>query len=251
MRDADLEKPLDDEGSYQPNHYEVLGLDETASTRAIAKAFLAGDDRWAWYERVAETVARRREEAYRVLGDPVRRAAYDMQQGHTKDYLARRIAQSSKEWSVAWAVLFGFLALLFFVDHENMSRMIGSNFAPDFAERRAYVEQEICEDRDGWIIECAPGYFEGEFHSSDERWQWVLNSWVTLSLGPAVLAGVVAFGGYHLFKHMAGKIIAWVRYEGHADTWVRVGLWFLVLLIPLTIFIQLARYGLGVSTPYT
>ena len=56
---------------YERTHYDVLGLPETASTRDVSKAFLTGA-KGPWYEPMSPW-PQRREEAYSVLADPVRR----------------------------------------------------------------------------------------------------------------------------------------------------------------------------------
>jgi len=231
------------EDSYEPNQYEVLRVDETASSREIAKAFLTASSFGPWEytgdERVQVAVAQRRIEAYRVLSDPVLRATYDREQGYTKDDLARRIGHKGAEWGLAWAFLFGLLAFFFMLDHENMSRMFGVHFAPDFTERRVEVEDPDVGYR-----------FEGEFHSTDSRWDWVLNSWLALSLGPAIVTGFLAAGGPYVLNRVAGEVISRMRSDGYRDTWVRAGFWLFAVLVPIAAWVEVARYGLG-RVPYT
>jgi len=148
---------------------------------------------------------------------------------------------------MTWAVLFGFLAVFFLFDHENMSRMIGSNFAPGFYEVREYIDEEICKD-DGRT--CVQGHFEGKFYSTNAAWKWMLNSWLALSLGPALVTAGVALGGREILNRTVGRIIASLRSEGHSDTWVRAGAWLVAALVPIAVFVYVALYGLGVLTPY-
>jgi len=233
-------------GEYGLNQYEVLGLDETASSRDIVNAYLK--PRQVWVDRLWQAVERHGhdedtqvvvqrcwDEAYRVLGDPALRAGYDSDLGYTRSDLAHRIGHRWDGWGLAWAFLFGFLALLFLLDHENISRMLGSHFAPSF------TESEVQNEEGRWV---------GEFHSSDSRWEWVLNSWLLLSLCPAIMTGLVAWGGGVVLNRVAGEVIAWARYDGYHDTWVRVGFWLLAVLVPLAAWVQVWRYGLG-SIPYT
>ncbi|MFH1141645.1 MAG: hypothetical protein V1724_08330 [Chloroflexota bacterium] len=229
---------------YERTHYDVLGLGETASTKEVSRAFLNMSRPGA---PVGEVAARRCEEAYSVLADPVRRAVYDGEMGYSKEFLAKRIGHSGAGWGMTWAVLFGFLAVFFLLDHENMSRMIGSNFAPGFYEVQEYIDEEICKD-DGQT--CAQGYFRGKFFSTNASWEWLLNSWLALSLGPALVTGAVALGGREVLNRTAGRIIASVRSEGHTDTWVRAGLFLVAALAPVAVVIYVALYGLGGLTPY-
>ena len=234
---------------YERTHYDVLGLEETASTREVSRGAYPTRAREYFYDESmsAEAAARRRKEAYSVLADPVQRAVYDRKIGYSKEYLAQRVGHSGAVWGTTWAVLFGFLAVFFLFDHENMSRMIGSNFAPGFYEVREYIDEEICKD-DGRT--CVEGYFSGHFFSTDASWEWVLNSGLALSLGPALVTGAVALGGRKALNWTAGRIIASVRFEGRTDTWVRTGVWLVAVLAPVAVFIYVALYGLGILTPY-
>jgi DnaJ-class molecular chaperone len=88
---------------YEPNHYEILNLDETASSRDIVKACLSAPYSPAdlqWAKDTQQVMQQRCDEAYRVLGDPVLRASYDREQGYTKQHLARRIGHSRAAWGM-------------------------------------------------------------------------------------------------------------------------------------------------------
>ena len=193
-------------------------------------------------------MAHRRQQAYAVLGDPVSRAVYDQELGYSKADLARLIG-SRAGWGTTWAILFGLLALFFLLDHENLSRMVGSNFTPDYYEVREYVDEEICRER-GCREECTPGYYVGRFHSSNPQWEWVLNSWLALPLAPALITGLTAWSGHQFINGAISRIIVSLRYLGHADSWVRSVAFMVVLLLPIAVNIFVASYGLGMITPY-
>ena len=232
-----LEWAADDEDDCrEPTHYDILGIRADASSRAIAKAFMTDHTYLRDEEDVAAVRARRREEAYRVLGDPVLRSGYDQQQGNTRGRLADLIATKS-DWGSAWAALLGLLAIALVIGTGNVSRMVGRNFAPDFAEQQVWVPGEICgEDGVGRVTGCVPGRWESEFHSSNGTWRWALNNWLTMGLAPAALIGGVGLGGRRLVNRMAGHGIAWVRDEGYKDTWVRIGIWVLVAAVGLSLW---------------
>ena len=82
----------------------------------------------------------------------------------------------------------------------------------------------------------APGFEEdlGRFYSTDASWEWVLNSWLAMSLGPALTFGVFAFA-YKLINWLMGKVVAPVRYAGHSDKLVRTVIWVVMMLPHLSL----------------
>jgi tetrahydromethanopterin S-methyltransferase subunit F len=233
--------------TYEPNHYELFTLDETASAWQIRRAYLGGPStwpagpwRWVFFhnQRLVERLGERCHEAYHVLSDPALRVAYDTEQSYTRDHLARRIGRKGATWGVVWAIVFAIVGLLLATDHDNISRMVGSAFAPGYHEVRQRVKES----------EGSASYYKSTFYSSNDRWQSTLNSGFTMGVIPGLLAATVGVGGGILLNRAAGKIIVAVRFAKYRDTWARSLIWLFTISVPAAAIIQILRYGVGATT---
>ncbi len=227
-------------GTYRPTHYEVLALNEAASARDVRRAYVGGAWGLPWSTDTtaeAEFAESLRERAYSTLGDPAKRAVYDRSLGVGGVNISTGVLRTA-QWSITWAVLFGFLALFCLLSTDNASRWAGHNFAPGYREVRVYYPSRDDGESDP---------YSSEFISSSQKWQRIMNSWFFVGLVPAVWFGLVALGGHRLLDRWAATAISRTRLAGYSDTWPRVTLWVIVLGIPLLTFIYAAQYGLGAN----
>ena len=217
--------------------YRTLGLDETASSRAIGRALLNF--------RFATTAER--EAAYRVLGDPFLRASYDLERGYGAEEMRREIGRRWADWGGVWAAILGFLAFTMLFG-DNTTRLVGSNFAPDFREERYFDPYaEACDSRD----RCVTGMMVSRFTSSDDAWTDALNNLLLMGLVPSLTVGAVAALGPFALNPAAGRLIAWTRLRGAKDGGVRLALWLFALLLPFSAVALTFAYGLGRLTDYS
>lgn len=242
---ADLLRPPQD-----PNHYELFSLDETASSWQIWHAYrhgpstwLPGPWRWSFFHnpRLVAQLDERCHEAYAVIGDPRKRLEYDKQLGVTRQNLAGRIGRKGATWGVVWLLLFAALAVPLFGGQDNLPRMLGSAFAPDFHEHLDLVHTQL-----------GATYYESTFVSSNGTWQRALNSNIVLGVLPGALALLVGIAGGIGLNRGAGWLVAKVRFVGHSDTWVRCLIWVATLGLPALVLVQILRFGSGsvVTTMY-
>jgi hypothetical protein len=221
-------------------YYTILLLKDTASSREIRHEYIFASKKWR-LELLAEDTGKTPEEAHRlideayvVLGDPVRRAAYDVSIGLTIDSLANSIGKDAL-WGRAWGVAFGLLAFWFAAWSKNLARFMGENFAPGF------FEKQICKESD-----CLE--WSNKLTSSDPTWNWILSHYGWPALALVVTTVLIAIFGSMLVNLLAGQIIARLRVSGYSDTYARIGIWFFVAVTPIALFLLillLAASGSG------
>jgi hypothetical protein len=235
---ADLFRPPQD-----PNHYELFSLDETASSWEIWQAYRHGPStwppgpwRWSFFHnpRLVAKLDARCHEAYAAIGDPKKRLEYDEQQGVTRRSLARRIGRKGATWGIVWLLLFVALAAPLFGGQDNLPRMLGSAFAPDFHEHIELVRNDLGGTR-----------YESTFISSNEMWQRALNDRTVVGVLPGMLSLLVGIGGGIGLNRVAGWIVARVRFAGYRDVWARSLIWVATLGIPALVLLQILRFGSG------
>lgn len=223
----------------EPNHYELFALDEGASSREIRRAYLGGPHtwppgpwRWAFFHnpKLVERLDERCHEAYRVIGDPENRRAYDEHQGFTREHLARRIGRRWATWGVVWIITFVLLGFGVTLDgSENVAMLLGNAFAPDFHQQ--------------WRIVGPDQHRELIYFSSNEQWESALNNGNLMSFVPGLLLMGIGVGGAVVLNRVAGEIIARVRCRGYRDTFVRGFIWAFTVAGPAAVFLMILTYG--------
>ena len=177
------------------------------------------------------------------LGDPVKRALYDHELGYDESTIRQAIQREQNPWKGILKYGLVCLAILLVLAGENVVRLYGFAFAPDFKERQVIELGEFeREDGMGRVVEASDHRYYSVFSSSSRTWQFVLRHPTFLLQLPTVAALVLlAMRGSAWVDRFVTRRIVRVRMNGEDDTserrlWVALAalfvgtLWLVVFL---------------------
>jgi len=179
------------------------------------------------------------------LVDPVKRALYDHELGFEEPTVSQAIQGEQNSWKGILKYGLACLAFLLVLAGDNVVRLYGFAFAPDFKERQAMEFGEFeREDGMGRVVEVSDHRYYSVFSSSSKTWQFVLGHPTFLLQLPTVAALVLlAMKGSAWVDRFVTRRIVRVRMNGEDDTLER-RLWVaLAALFVGTLWLQVFLFG--------
>ena len=229
-------------------YYPETQLSVAASSREIRKAYLC-----AKTSSPDENAAKKMAELEKLI-DPVKRTHYDHELGFDEYTISQAIQSEQNSWKGILKYGLACLALLLVLAGENVVRLYGFAFAPDFQERREIEFGEFeREDGRGRVVESSDHRYYSVFSSSSKTWQFVLGHPTFLLQLPTVAALILlSLKGSIWLDRFVSKRIARVRMNGEDDTserklWVALAalfvgsLWLLVFLFGYDRIVPVSR----------
>lgn len=154
------------------------------------------------------------------LIDPVKRALYDHELGFDESTISQAIQNESNSWTGILKYGLAWLAVLSLFASDNVVRLYGFMFAPNFTETRAVKFGEFeRENGMGRVVEVSDHRYYSVYSSSSKTWQFILAHPTFLLQLPTVAALVlIALKGSKWFNRFVSKRIAYARVNGEDDT---------------------------------
>ncbi len=154
------------------------------------------------------------------LVDPVKRALYDHELGFDESTISHAILSEPNSWKGILKYGLACLAFLLVLAGENVVRMYGFMFAPDFKETVAIEFGEFeREDGMGRVVEVSDHRYYSVFSSSSKSWQFILGHPTLLLQLPTVAALVLLALKWSVgVDRVVSRRIARVRMNGEDDT---------------------------------
>jgi hypothetical protein len=178
-----------------------------------------------------------------TIAEPTSRARYDEQLGFDGAMLREAVASQDGSWFTVIKYGAGILAFFTLLVGDNLCRLYGYVFAPDFKEHTVMIEGSFeKEDGFGRVTEVSDHAFISDFYSSSKVSQFILKHPLFALQLPSILVlwWMAANGSKAWNRFVAGRITE-VRLHGEDDTstrrrWVVLS-WLAVLLPWLVLFL--------------